>query len=205
MSSFGLAFKSTSWYERRPAIMKLALSWTIGPSNITLEESSPKPTVPPYSLVLPSFWRTSNTEERRPPKGAGIPPLYNFKSRTASPLNTEKNPKMCEELYTGASSSKMRFWSVLPPRTLNPEAPSPTVVTPGSSVIERITSNSPKNWGMVFICLAVNCVVDISARFKFSSSFLAVTWTSCNSLVASFSSKFTVWLSFKLTFLVIVS
>ena len=33
----------------------------------------------------------------------------------------------CDELNTGALFSKIRFWSVEPPLTLKPEAPSPTV------------------------------------------------------------------------------
>jgi hypothetical protein len=38
-------------------------------------------------------------------------------------LNTEKKPSRCAELYTGASSSRIRFWSTPPPRTLKPLAP----------------------------------------------------------------------------------
>lgn len=45
---------------------------------------------------------------------------------------------------------------------------------------------------------ALSCVVDISARFKFSSNFLAVTSTSANSFVASLNSKSTVLLLLKL-------
>jgi hypothetical protein len=39
----------------------------------------------------------------------------------------EKKPSKCEALYTGASSSKIRFWSTAPPRTVKPLLPSPAL------------------------------------------------------------------------------
>ena len=48
-------------------------------------------------------------------------------------LNTEKSPNKWEELKMVASSKRIRFWSAPPPRTLNPDAPSPALVTPGKS------------------------------------------------------------------------
>ena len=71
-------------------------------------------------------------------------------------MNTEKNPKTCEELKTIASSSKIRFWSAEPPLTLKPDAPSPALVTPGSKIIDFIISASPKTTGICLIVLEVN-------------------------------------------------
>ena len=41
-------------------------------------------------LLLPSFILISNIDDNLPPYLAGIPPLYNFKSFTASGLKTDK-------------------------------------------------------------------------------------------------------------------
>ena len=69
-------------------------------------------------------------------------------------------------MNTGASSSKIRFWSELPPRTLNPLAPSPTDETPGNKRMARKTSASPKSWGSFLTSLALIWATDISVVFK---------------------------------------
>ena len=40
----------------------------------------------------------SKIEDTLPPYLEGTPPLYNFKSFTASGLNTDRKPKRCDEL-----------------------------------------------------------------------------------------------------------
>ena len=109
--------------------------------------------IPPWNChfsKFPSFIRTSNTEEARPPYLLGIPPLYKLKSCTMSALKLVKKPNKWEVLNKGTPSSKIKFWSTLPPRTLKPEAPSPTVETPGSNMMLRITSASPIKLGSFF-------------------------------------------------------
>ncbi len=76
------------------------------------------PPVRPNFWLLPSFILMSSTEAVLPPYSAGKPPLMRLMFFTASGLNTEKKPSMWVELYTGASSSRIRFSSPLPPRTL---------------------------------------------------------------------------------------
>lgn len=89
-----------------------------------------------------------STEETRPPNLVGIPPLNNFKSLIASGLKTEKNLNKCDELKIMASSQRIRYWSAAPPRTLNPEAPSPVFVTPGSNNIDLMILASPRITGI---------------------------------------------------------
>ena len=119
----------------------------------------------------------SNTEDNLPPYFEGIPPLNNLTSFITSGLKTEKNPNTCEELKTIASSKRMRFWSAAPPLTLNPEAPSPAEVTPGSKMIDLIMSDSPKTTGICLIVLEVSVLILIWVLliFIFSISVLIST------------------------------
>jgi len=103
------------------------------------------------SLLFPSFWYISSTEDNLPPYFEGIPPLNNLTSLITSGLKTEKNPNTCEELKTIASSNRIKFWSAAPPLTLKPDAPSPAEVTPGSRIIDLMMSDSPKTTGICFI------------------------------------------------------
>ena len=82
-----------------------------------------------------------------------------------------KNPNRCDDEYTGASSSKIRFWSALPPRTLNPLDASPTVLTPGKRVRVRTMSVSPNSCGIFLISLLVSELTDISVVLTLLSSF----------------------------------
>ena len=82
-------------------------------------------------------------------------------------LKTEKKPIKCEALNTGALSIKIRFWSRVPPLTLNPEAPSPTLATPGNEKRLLIMSNSPKSVGNFLIFLILKFVTPVSKRFTF--------------------------------------
>ena len=165
-------------YDLLPATRNDSLSSIMGPSTANLLNMAPTPPSTLNFLGLPSFSLTSNIEERRPPYLAGIPPLISFTSLTASGLKTEKKPNKCEELYTGASSSKTKFWSIPPPRTLNPVAPSPTVDTPGNSCTDLTTSVSPKSAGiLVNVCwLSSNVLISIDTTL--SLDFLEETTTS---------------------------
>ena len=49
--------------------------------------------LPANSLALPSRCRMSTTDESRPPKRAGIAPLYSVTSSMASELKTERKPR----------------------------------------------------------------------------------------------------------------
>ena len=62
----------------------------MGPSNVKRLNNKPIPPCPENFLSFPSRWRTSITEESRPPYLAGIPPLYKVTSLMASGLKTEK-------------------------------------------------------------------------------------------------------------------
>ena len=68
----------------------------------------------------------------------------------------------------------MRFSSIPPPLTLNPEAPSPTVVTPGIVCTALITSASPSKAGMdVMVAISISLTdMSISFTFLFSASAL---------------------------------
>ena len=55
-----------------------------------------------------------------------------------------------------ASSNRIKFWSADPPLTLNPDAPSPALVTPGNRIIDFIMSASPKTTGICLIVLVDN-------------------------------------------------
>ena len=84
----------------------------------------------------------------------------------------------------------MRFSSIPPPLTLNPEAPSPTVVTPGIVCTARITSASPSKAGMdVMVAISIS-LTDISMSFTFLFSDSPVTRASdifTDELVSSMS------------------
>ena len=72
--------------------MKLALSFTMGPSTVSFEAMMLMLPSPWYSLMLPSFMLISSTDESLPPKRAGNPPLVMAMFFTASALNTLKKP-----------------------------------------------------------------------------------------------------------------
>src|SRR5690606_15711685 len=96
-------------YDVLPATKKDPDSLNNGPSTANLLEINPMPPVRLRFLLFPSFWRTSNTDDTRPPNLAGISPLYNLISLMASLLKTEKKPKKCEVLYIMASSNSTKF------------------------------------------------------------------------------------------------
>ena len=75
----------------------------------------------------------------------------------------------------------MRFWSVAPPRTLNPDEPSEADCTPGSSVMDLMTSTSPISAG-IFLMVIMSKVCTLIA--------IAVTLRSLRSLVTSTSESF---------------
>ena len=102
----------------------------------------------------------------------------------ASGLKTEKNPNTCEELKIVASSKSIKFWSAPPPRTLNPEAPSPAFVTPGSNKIDFKTSTSPKTTG-IFFMVAIESLFTLISAFWVFVVFFSVTITSSNSSLLS--------------------
>ena len=128
--------------------MKEDLSLTIGDSSVSLLKIVPTPPDNCTFFLFPSFILISRIDEILPPYLDGIPPLYSFRSLTASGLKTDKNPSRCEELYTGASSNRTKFWPTEPPLTLKPEAPSPTELTPGSNWIALMISFSPRKVGI---------------------------------------------------------
>ncbi|MNE49462.1 hypothetical protein D3C80_1439820 [compost metagenome] len=108
--------------------------------------------------------------------------MYNFKSLIASGLKTEKKPKTCEELNIVASSNKIKFWSAPPPRTLNPEAPSPALVTPGSNKIDLRTSTSPRTTG-IFLMVEIESLLTLISGFLISVlALLSVMTTSCKAV-----------------------
>ena len=76
-----------------------------------------------------------------------------------------------------ASSRRIKFWSAAPPRTLNPEEPSPAFVTPGNKVIALITSDSPRTTGICLIVDEVNALTLICGLriLSFSTFFLMTT------------------------------
>ena len=80
-------------YVRRPLNMNEALFSTMGPSTMNFEARMDTFAVPWTSFMFPSFMFTSSTDDRRPPKRAGNPPLVMVICLTASELNTEKKPK----------------------------------------------------------------------------------------------------------------
>ena len=69
----------------------------------------PRPALTEYFSLFGSLVVMSNTEERRPPYLAGIPPLKSSMPSKTSELNIEKNPKKCDVLYTVAPSIIKRF------------------------------------------------------------------------------------------------
>jgi hypothetical protein len=65
-----------------------------------------------------------------------------------------------------------------PPRTLKPVAPSPTVLTPGSSCTARTTSASPSRAGTSLMARASSRVTPTSVLRTFWSGALPSTTTS---------------------------
>ena len=84
--------------------MKLALSFTIGPSSVSLLAMMLMFPSPWNSRMFPSFMLISRMEERRPPNRAGNPPLVMLMFFTASALNTLKKPNKWFTLYNGTPS-----------------------------------------------------------------------------------------------------
>ena len=84
-----------------------------------------------------------------------------------------------------ASSSKIKFWSAAPPRTLNPAAPSPPLDTPGRRVIALMTSASPNTTGICLILEAVNELTLICGLFIFKASTLLSMITSSKLSITS--------------------
>ena len=81
-----------SMYVLRAETKKEVLSFTIGPSNVNLEEINPMEPSPWNFFMFPSFILISITEESLPPYLAGNPPLMSFVDCMASALKTEKKP-----------------------------------------------------------------------------------------------------------------
>ncbi len=86
-----------------------------------------------YRFEFPSFVVTSRTELSLLPYFAGNPPASSVTSDTASAMNGENSPNRCDGLYTVIPSSRIRFWSGLPPRMYSRFEKSEVAITPGSS------------------------------------------------------------------------
>ena len=104
-------------YVLLPATINEVLSLTIGPSIISFDDIKPTVASALNSFIFPSFISISSTEDNLPPYLAGKPPFVNLTFFIASALKTEKSPPICDTLYTGTPSIKIKFWSGLPPRT----------------------------------------------------------------------------------------
>ena len=91
------------------------------------------------------------------------------------------------------SFSRIRFWSVAPPRTLKPLEASPTVFTPGKACTIFKMSTSPKAIGIFFNWVgrsvsAPNCVLFtfcIRPEVMVTSSSICVVSSSSMSSVPS--------------------
>ena len=116
--------------------------------------------------------------------------MYNFTFLITSGLNTEKKPNKWDELKTIASSNKIKFWSAAPPLTLNPDAPSPALVTPGNRIKDFIISASPKTTGICLIVEEVKLLTLIWGVFKFNFSILLSIIISSKFSEVSFRLKF---------------
>ena len=81
----------------------------IGPSRVNLDETRPKVKSPLSSFEFPSFISICKTDESLPPNLAGKPPFVKLTDFIASALKTEKIPPICDALYTGTPSSKIKF------------------------------------------------------------------------------------------------
>ncbi len=121
----------------------------------------------------------------------------------ASGLKTEKKPNKCDELNIVASSKRIRFWSAAPPLTLNPEEPSPALVTPGSSKMDFTTSASPSKTGIFLIVCTDKLLTLIWGFAIFNLSISSVTITSSSSSVSSNNLKFNFMFSASVTCCVI--
>ena len=174
----GLAIKSI--YERLADMLNDVLSFTIGPSKFILLVSKPILSVPWYFFISPSLVRTSMTEERRPPKRAGKELLNKVTFLIASGVKTEKKPNIWSTLYTGVPSSKIRFWSGLPPRIYNPADPSTPACTPGINWMAFITSDSPNILGVFLICTIGISTAPICVATVPASALSETTTTSSN-------------------------
>ena len=77
-----------------------------------------------------------------PPYSGAKPPERSCVRLTMSALKTEMIPSMWKGLKMGTPSSRTRFWSAEPPRTLKEAPISDTRVTPGSASTVRTGSAS---------------------------------------------------------------
>ena len=77
-----------------------------------------------------------------------------------------------------ASSSRMRFWSGLPPRTEKPEPPSEVACTPGNSWMAFNTSTSPMKAGIFLISRMLSLLTLIWGLTRFSARLSPLTTTS---------------------------
>ena len=105
-------------------------------------------------------------------------------------MNTEKNPKRCDELKIVASSNKIKFWSAPPPRTLKPDCPSPALVTPGNVNNALIISTSPRTTGIFLIVAVESLLTLISGLRILVAVFSVLITTSSNSCPVSIRLKF---------------
>ena len=169
-----------STYERLAEMLKEVFPFTIGPSRLILLVSNPILSVPWYFCMSPSLVRASMTEERRPPKRAGKELLNSVTFLTASGVKTEKNPNMWSTLYTGVPSSRIRFWSGLPPRIYSPAEPSTPACTPGISWMAFMTSASPSMLGVFLICVIGISIEPIWVAMVPVSVLSETITTSCN-------------------------
>ncbi len=169
---------------------KETLSFTIGPSIASRLEIKPAPALNLYLVKSPSLVLTFSTEDILPPNWAGMLPLYKVNSSTTSGLKFENKPNAWDELKIWPLSIITRFWSMLPPRTLNPPLPSPTVDTPGRSKRLLTTSTSPISAGNRFNSLILNWNLPGDISLTFSSGLLALTIISSKTLGFSFMKIF---------------
>ena len=111
----------------------------------------PTPRDPATFFSFPSRPLISRTDDNLPPYSAGIELLNSSTSVTTSGLNAENRPNRWVGLYMVPSLKRIRFWSVAPPRTLNPPDASPTDLTPGNVTSTLSTSASPNTVGTCLI------------------------------------------------------
>ena len=81
-----------SAYVRLAAKIKDVLSFMIGPSKVSLEDTKPIVASPLNLFIFPSFISICKTEESLPPYLAGKPPFVRRTVLIASALKTEKRP-----------------------------------------------------------------------------------------------------------------
>ena len=139
--------KIASRKDRLPLRQKLTFSLRSGPSRWIPEERRPREAWPWNCSMSPSFEVVTRTEDILPPYLAGKSPLYRSVVLRMSWLNMEMKPRKWPAQYSGAPSSRMRFWSISPPRTEKPEDPSLGAWTPGSIWMTLMMSLSPRKAG----------------------------------------------------------